>query len=112
MDRSLINPNQIRMNEIRVDNNPTEEVFGISSEGLFIPFKSKGTTVYWDSRAPTFDEIDDLDIPHLVITADEPWDPQAIDMRPFRKLTTGHNHYHPDIKFEVRHMSKVLKEPV
>jgi hypothetical protein len=75
MDRSLINPNQIRMNGIRVDDNPTEEVFGISAKGLFIPFESKGMTVYWDSRAPTFDEIDDLDIPHLVITADEPWDP-------------------------------------
>jgi hypothetical protein len=80
MDRSLINPNQIRMNGIRVDESPTEEVFGISAKGLFIPFESKGTTVYWDSRAPTFDKIDDLDIPHLVITADEPWDPQAIDM--------------------------------
>jgi hypothetical protein len=112
MDRSLINPNQIQMNGIRVDDNPTEEVFGISAKGLFIPFESKGTTVYWDSRAPTFDKIDDLDIPHLVITADEPWDPQAIDMQPFRKQTTGHNCYHPDIKFEGKHMSKVLKEPL
>lgn len=90
LKRSLLNPNQIRLSGtgIKVVDDPTVQGgFGIHTNELFIPFETKGTAVSFSSRAPTQEEIDSLDIPHIVLTSSEPWDPQTVNMRPSQKTT-------------------------
>lgn len=63
-------------------------------------------SVYWESRAPTFKEIKNLDIPHLVITSDEPWNPQTVNMRPYKQRGVEDT-YHPEAQFEIRHVNRL-----
>ena len=82
LSRSLINPNQLRFNDVTVQDDYTryEEPFGITTfEHLFIPFIMDGTTVYFESRVPTSDEIDSL--AHVELTRDDPWDPKRVQLR-------------------------------
>ena len=59
--RSLLNPNQLRMNGIRVVDDPTvENGFGIHTEQLYIPFRTHGTTVYFTSQPPSQKEIENM----------------------------------------------------
>jgi len=83
MKRSLLNPNQLRMNGTRVINDPTvKSGFGIHTDQLYIPFRTHGTTVYFTSQAPSQKEIEDMQLQHIVLTSDKCWDPQTIQMRP------------------------------
>ena len=44
-----------------VHDNPTtdgEKEFGLIADNLFIPFQTTGTTVYFDSIAPTHNEVE------------------------------------------------------
>ena len=54
MDHWLINPNQIWMMEMLVFDDPFDEnqKIGIAHKKVFIPFKTDGTTLYFDSRVP------------------------------------------------------------
>jgi hypothetical protein len=81
MGRSLINPNQIRSNGGAVQDDYTRnEAFGITlEEGIFIPFDMKGATIFFETRAPTQTEIEEL--PHVVMTGDAPWDPVNVILR-------------------------------
>ena len=107
MERSLLNPNQMRMHGIQLDDDPTKDQFGITTPELFIPLETKGTSVFWQSRAPTFEEIDNMDIPHLVITADEPWDPQTVQLRTTPRNLPWDHSFHPEKRYEIRNIRKL-----
>ena len=102
LKRSLLNPNQMRMAGIRVVDDPTvQDGFGIHTDGLFIPFDTKGTAVYFTSEAPSQEEIESLAIPHIVVTKDEPWDPQTVQLRPQTANDNG------SVPFEVRNIGLI-----
>ena len=76
LQHSLINPNQIREYGIKVYDDPFKRTFGIDSEeSPFIPFDTTGTIVYFESRAPTSWEMQNL--PVVLLTGDE-WNPTDV----------------------------------
>ncbi len=77
---SLINPNQIRHSGLTVSNDPTDKtrVFGISGRDFFIPFQMTGTTVFFNSRAPTKWEYESCRTVEL--TLDTPWNPGEVNI--------------------------------
>ena len=82
LDHSLINPNQIRSNGFDVFDNPYEpdpsrQIGIVINDTERIPFKSSGTTIYFNSRDPTDYEMDTY--PH-VLTSEMPWDPSGLSM--------------------------------
>jgi hypothetical protein len=82
MDHSLINPNQLRHFGVMVHDNPfdTDHPLMIKelSDGVFIRFQIKGTTVFFDSHTPTSDELDNCR--HIVLTSDNPWNPGTVEL--------------------------------
>jgi hypothetical protein len=86
MERSLLNQNQIRHYGGRVQDDYTrnDEEFGIHIEGIFIPFEMTGTTISFESRFPSNQEIDDL--PHIVMTSPETWKPKEVNLRHISKV--------------------------
>ena len=103
LDHSLLNPNQIRANYLKVQDNPFEADSGISAvtnhnDDVFIPFDATGTIISFESRVPTEEEKQSLPIIHL--TADH-WDPENVtlskvsrsieenEMRTIGSLTSG-----------------------
>ena len=61
LSRSLINPNQLQMLGTLVHDDPTtdrDKEFGLITKNLFIPFHTTGATVYFDSMAPTHEEVE------------------------------------------------------
>ena len=95
MERSLLNPNQLRHNGVVVQDDYTryDEPLGITIGDVFIPFEMQGTTIYFDSRTPTDNEIETL--PHLVLTRDEPWNPSEVELRPVIIAVAGAGTYQP-----------------
>lgn len=65
MERSLINPNQIWMNGLEANGISMKEVFEIMAKSLCVLFETNGLSAYWESKVSTFEEIDNLDLPHL-----------------------------------------------
>ena len=78
LDRSLINQNQLRMHGIVIKDDPTASDFGIVTDNLFIPLQSTGSTIYFNSSAPTFAEVEDHR--HQII-GPEHWDPVTVRLR-------------------------------
>ena len=60
MKMSLINPNQVRHFGVTVSDDPTDTArpFGIAGQDFFVPFFMDGTTVYFETRAPTAWELE------------------------------------------------------
>eukprot|EP00804_Cyclotella_cryptica_P025211 CCRYP_010328-RA/>CCRYP_010328-RA protein AED:0.46 eAED:0.46 QI:0/-1/0/1/-1/1/1/0/110 len=60
MDHSLVNPNHVRSFGIPVSDNPfdTGRPFGIDREDLYVSFRTKGSTVYFNTRVPSDDELE------------------------------------------------------
>ena len=50
MENSLINPNQMRVTGLQVSDDPfdTNRPFGIVGDDFYIPFKTKGTAIYFE----------------------------------------------------------------
>ena len=84
MNHSLLNPNQLRHFGIEVYDNPYEmdptRSMGIKipDGNEVIPFLSQGLTIFFTSRYPTDFEMEHY--PHVVVTSDQTWDPQALVM--------------------------------
>ena len=60
LNHSLVNPNQVRMyNNPLWDNpfDPTHKI-GIELKNLFIPFSTKGTKLLFRTRAPSSEELE------------------------------------------------------
>jgi hypothetical protein len=86
MGHSLINPNQIRHHGVRVHDNPYEmdptRAMGIELyEDLRLPFQSEGSTVYFESKYPSDQEMEECI--HVVLTSDNEWNPHEVNMRAF-----------------------------
>ena len=98
--KTLLNQNQIRYAGHSVRYDPTrqeDEGFGIVAEGLHIPFEMRGTTIFFESRAPTSHEIETL--PAITLTRQEVWDPRSVDLAmPSRD---PYDDAHEDIALEI-----------
>ena len=78
MQMSLINPNQLRHYGITVSDDPTDTArpFGITGQDFFVPFKMDGTTVYFDTRAPTAWEMENCKT--VEVTDSTLWNPGSV----------------------------------
>ena len=82
LKHSLINPNQIRHNGIDTWDNPfdKERNFGIEIDNTtFIPFQSKGTKIYFESRTPTYEEL--RDCRKIEMTSMDEWNPGDVELK-------------------------------
>jgi len=100
LPNSLLNPNQLRAFGIGVNDNPFDESqdIGIDCGDEFIPLRTIGTNVYFESRVPTDWEVKHL--PRIYITSDH-WDPtddstfpeqksrEQIEMQTIKSMTSG-----------------------
>jgi hypothetical protein len=50
----------------------------IQLESAFIPFETEGSTVYFNSRVPSNNELNDL--ARIELTSDSAWDPYSVDL--------------------------------
>ena len=83
MDHSLLNPNQIRHNNISYWDNPYDKdhPLGIDIPNtLFVPLASKGTKVQFETRTPTNDELENC--LKIDITSSNEWNPHQLCMTP------------------------------
>lgn len=83
MDHSLINPNQLRHHGIQVQDNPFDSDRILSIQGLsandnevVIPLNTKGTTILFESRTPTQQELDECT--WIYLTSHSEWNPHTI----------------------------------
>ena len=81
MDHSLLNPNQLRHYGVRVQDNPCDasQRMHLSTEDgeLVIPLLSMGTTIYFDTRSPTDQELQQCrHVQHY--TSKQEWNPNDI----------------------------------
>ena len=80
---SLISPNQLRDNDVHVDErhrqHAPESLFGflVPSESLRIPFTLEDVVTGFDTRPPTQDELGDTAM-HVELTSDVEWIPHAL----------------------------------
>jgi hypothetical protein len=82
MDHSLINQNQLRHYGLYVQDNPFDrqnpmEIYSPVDE-VSISLQSQGTIVYFDSRTPTYHELQECR--HIVVTSDAPWNPELVNL--------------------------------
>ena len=80
MDHSLINPNQIRVAGYSVCDDPFDRhrTLGIELTDFIVPFYTDGNTIFFTSRSPTLDELENCPAFHL--TDDTDWDPSTVDL--------------------------------
>jgi hypothetical protein len=79
MDHTLVNPNQMRLVGITVQDNPVCELllYLMTEEGDFVlPLQMKGTNVMANTCTPTAQELHDCT--HIVLLSKHPWDPQRV----------------------------------
>ena len=106
LDKSLLNQNQIRYagHDLRDDPTRMKDGFGIWAEGMHIPFQLHGTTVFFESRAPSAQDMERL--PSITITRQELWDPQQVDLT--RQDQTPHGESYGASMAEIGHVSSLL----
>jgi hypothetical protein len=82
MDHSLINPNQIRVTSIPVNDDPFNQTrpFGIGHPETFIPFATEGATIYFTSRTPTNEELEHFQFRQIELTDEDEWKPERFDL--------------------------------
>jgi hypothetical protein len=79
MDRTLVNPDQVRANGLTVQDNlfDTFPLYVLSEDGEFnIPMSCQGTTVCTPTCTPTDRELSSC--PHVVVLLPHNWDPQNV----------------------------------
>lgn len=79
LDHSLLNPNQLRSYGVRFWDNPFDDERGLGidvNEDLSIPLATKGTKVYFSTRAPTDQEL--TTCPKVDLTSRDEWNPGDI----------------------------------
>ena len=82
MQHSLLCPNQLHANGLRVDDCPAQynpqssHSIRIPENNLVIPLTMRGVISGFLTRVPTEDEIADLQL-HVELTSDVEWDPYA-----------------------------------
>jgi hypothetical protein len=83
LDHSLINPNQIRITGIPVCDDPFDKhrSLGIDLGDFNIPFQTEGNTIYFESRVPTTDEMENCQ--YISLTDDDDWDPTSVNLQDY-----------------------------
>jgi len=79
MEHTLVNPNQMRLFGMTVQDNPVCEspLYIILEDGDFVlPLQMKGTNVMANTRSPTAQELQDCT--HIVVLSEHPWDPHCV----------------------------------
>ena len=82
MAHTLICPNQLRFNGLRVDDCPKQfdvrstHSIHIPEADLSIPLTMRGIISGFHTRIPTLDELEDLSL-HVELTSDQDWNPYA-----------------------------------
>jgi len=79
MEQTLVNPNQMRLFGIMVQDNPVCEspLYLTTEDGDFVlPLQMKGTNVMANTRTPTAQESHDCT--HIVLLSEHPWDPHRV----------------------------------
>ena len=80
---SLLNPNQLRANGLRVDDIPRQfektstHAIHFPDSDVVIPMSLRGVMSGFESRKPTMQEVDQY--PHLELTADTVWVPSSAE---------------------------------
>ena len=81
LSHSLINPNQIRNNDVEFWDNPydrSKSLYIKVHDTLNIPLQLHGTKVFFESRTPTKKEL--LECMHIDLTSESPWNPTEIQL--------------------------------
>jgi hypothetical protein len=83
---SLINPNQVRFSGITVNDNPFDprNPISIKTDDVEIPLHLLGTTIFFESRTPTSDELESC--PHIHLTCDSEWNPHTVRLAAARSV--------------------------
>lgn len=80
LPHSLLNPNQLRHGGTPVRDDPTQEEFGIElSDGNWIPLFTAGTTVFYESRVPTQEELETCR--RVEMNYDDEWSPSQVSLQ-------------------------------
>jgi hypothetical protein len=87
LDKSLLNPNQLRHHAVIVQDNPFDsQSLHLSShdDEITIPMYADGTVIYFLSRTPTDFELSHCR--HVQLSSNSPWDPRDVQFP-----TTAHH---------------------
>jgi len=79
LKHSLINPNQVRYNGIRVMDDPTQNGLGIHTKDNHIKMKMRGIVCYANTRVPSPQEL--LECDRIILTSAEGWDPRNVSFK-------------------------------
>ena len=84
MNHSLVNPNHIRTTGTPVSDDPFDSTraLGINHEDAFIPCRTNGTAIYFDTRVPTKEER--AKCSWLIMTGNTEWDPLLVCLQAIR----------------------------
>ena len=88
MDHTLINPNQMRHFEIKVQDNLYDDapLYLMMEDGDFaLPLSVQGTNIMADTRTPTEEELQTWN--HITLLSYHPWDTHRVR---FPHLSLGH----------------------
>ena len=79
LKHSLINPNQVRYNGVRVMDDPTQNGLGIHTKDNHIKMRMRGIVCYTNTRVPSAQEL--LECDRIVLTSAEGWDPRNVSFK-------------------------------
>jgi hypothetical protein len=107
LENSLINPNQCRMHGIQVCDDPFDPSRALGfvdplSETA-VPMEFGGSIVYFQSRAPTAEEITTL--PQIEMTSDKRWDPSTVGAASRSREEEEHRKIIASVKIDLQTIS-------
>ena len=79
LDHSLLNPNQLRHHGVTVQDNPYSDVslhLSSSDDEFIMSMQTDGTTIFFDSRTPTNEEL--AHCHHIELSSNAPWNPRDV----------------------------------
>ncbi len=94
LQQMLLNPNQIRSNDIQVNDAPkhlsasSSHSILVKEENLVIPLNLKGILSYFKVRTPTMEEIENCQ--HVTLTEDDEWNPYSPHFEDLENLAKNH----------------------
>ena len=81
VDATLLNPNQLRYYGSTVQDNPFDGDMFIRDpeDQISIPMALSGTTIMFETRTPTDDELENCR--HIILSFDHVWDPNSLHLK-------------------------------
>ena len=107
LKHSLINPKQVRLNGIRVMDDPTQEGLGIHAKNNHIKMKMRGIVCYTNTRVPSAQVFKDCD--RIVLTSAEGSDPHIVT---FKISAVENSHQDPTYAEMLQQTTKIHLSPV